>query len=69
MSGKKTTTLFHISIGKGLRTTRQWQAGQQFALIPKGTGVLLVPIRSREDLAGIARGANPEDYRDRTDRV
>ena len=68
MPAKDTTTLsakFQISIPKGLRTARQWQAGQQFAVIPKGTGVLLVPIRSREELAGIARGANPEDYRDR----
>lgn len=72
MSTKDTTTLsakFQISIPKGLRTARHWQADQQFAFIPKGTGVLLVPIPSREDLAGIARGANPEEYRDRTDRV
>ncbi len=72
MPAKDNTTLsakFQISIPKGLRAARQWQAGQQFALIPKGTGVLLVPIPSREDLAGIARGANPEDYRDRADKV
>jgi len=60
---------FQISIPKAVRTARQWQAGQQFAFIPKGTGVLLVPVPDRADLAGIAKGANPEDYRDRKDRA
>ena len=60
---------FQISIPKTVRTARQWQAGQQFAFIPKGTGVLLVPVPDRADLAGIAKGANPEDYRDRNDRA
>ena len=60
---------FQISIPKAVRTERQWQAGQQFAFIPKGTGVLLVPVPDRADLAGIAKGANPEDYRDRKDRA
>jgi hypothetical protein len=31
--------------------------------------MLLVPVPKRKDLAGLARGANPEGYRDRTDRV
>ena len=43
--------------------------GQQFAFIPKGTGVLLVPVPELADLAGIAKGADPKDYRDRKDRV
>ena len=60
---------FQISIPKAVRTARQWQAGQQFAFIPKGTGVLLVPVPELADLAGIAKGADPKDYRDRKDRV
>ena len=60
---------FQISIPNAVRPARQWQAGQQFAFIPKGTGVLLVPVPDRADLAGIAKGANPEDYRDRNDRA
>lgn len=59
---------FQISIPKAVRTARQWKAGQEFAFIPKGTGVLLVPVPELADLAGIARGANPENYRDREDR-
>lgn len=71
MPAKDLATLsakFQISIPKALRTARHWKAGQQFAFIPKGEGVLLVPVPKPEDLFGLARGANPEDYRDRTDR-
>jgi AbrB family looped-hinge helix DNA binding protein len=59
---------FQISIPKAVRTARKWKAGQQFAFIPKGTGVLLVPVPEAKALAGIARGAKPTDYRDRDDR-
>lgn len=60
---------FQISIPKAIRTAQDWSAGQRFAFIPKGTAVLLVPVPEVDDLAGIASGANPRDYRDRTDRV
>ena len=62
------STKFQISIPKAVRTARQWEAGQAFAFIPKGTGVLLVPVPSAADLAGIAKDANPVGYRDRGDR-
>ncbi len=71
MSAKDTAKLsakFQICIPKSVRTARHWKAGQEFAFIPKGEGVLLVPVPKIEDLAGVARGAKPEDYRDRTDR-
>jgi AbrB family looped-hinge helix DNA binding protein len=72
MPAKDTARLsskFQISIPKAVRTSRHWLAGQEFAFIPKGEGVLLVPVPKLEDLAGLARGAKPEDYRERTDRV
>jgi len=72
MRTKNTATLsakFQISIPKAVRAPRHWQAGQEFAFIPKGEGVLLVPVPKPEDLAGLARGARAEDYRDRTGRV
>jgi len=72
MSMSDTATLsakFQISIPKAVRTARHWKAGQEFAFIPKGTGVLLVPVPERAELAGIAKGAKPKDYRDRKDRV
>lgn len=59
---------FQISIPKAVRTARRWKAGQQFAFIPKGTGVLLVPVPESGELAGIAKGAKAKDYRDRADR-
>jgi AbrB family looped-hinge helix DNA binding protein len=60
---------FQISIPKAIRTAQQWQAGLTFAFIPKGKGVLLVPVPKREELSGLARGADPSGYRDRTERV
>jgi hypothetical protein len=45
-----------------------WRPGQKIAFIARADGVLMVPIPEREDLAGMARGSNPEGYRDRNDR-
>ncbi len=59
---------FQISIPKAVRTALHWQPGQEFVFIPKGAGVLLVPVPDRADLAGIAAGANPSAFRDRKDR-
>lgn len=59
---------FQISIPKAVRDEQQWQAGQEFVFISKGKGVLVMPVPERHQLAGIARGANKEGYRDRADR-
>ncbi|PSJ50122.1 AbrB/MazE/SpoVT family DNA-binding domain-containing protein [Kumtagia ephedrae] len=59
---------FQISIPKAVRAAHRWQAGQEFAFIPKGAGVLLVPVPKPAELAGIAKGAKARDYRDRKDR-
>ena len=63
LSGK-----YQISIPKEVRDAQGWKAGQKFAFVPKGATVVLVPVPSIEELHGIARGANPEGYRDREDR-
>ena len=65
----KLSSKYQISIPKAVRAARRWRAGQVFAFIPKGEGVLLVPVPKLGDLSGLARGAKPEGYRDRTDRV
>jgi bifunctional DNA-binding transcriptional regulator/antitoxin component of YhaV-PrlF toxin-antitoxin module len=62
------STKFQISVPKAVRIAKQWHAGQKFAFIPRGEGMSLVPVPKREDLTGLARGANTENYRDRTDR-
>jgi AbrB family looped-hinge helix DNA binding protein len=59
---------FQISIPKAVRAAKAWKAGQEFAFIPKGEGVLLVPVPKPQDLAGSAKGARPSSYRDRSDR-
>jgi AbrB family looped-hinge helix DNA binding protein len=59
---------FQISIPKVVREANNWTAGQEFAFIPKGAGVLIVPVPTRDELRGIARGADPTNYRDRNDR-
>lgn len=65
----KLSAKFQISIPKAVREARRWQAGQVFAFIPKGEGMLLVPVPKASELAGLARGAKPKGYRDRSDRV
>ncbi|MCA3451310.1 MAG: AbrB/MazE/SpoVT family DNA-binding domain-containing protein [Rhodobacter sp.] len=59
---------FQISIPKAIRAAQHWEAGLIFAFIPKGTGVLLVPVPKREALKGFAHGASAMDYRDRAER-
>lgn len=59
---------YQISIPKAIRDDLHWQAGQEFVFIPKGKGVLLMPVPELEQLAGLAAGANTEGYRDRQDR-
>lgn len=71
MTASATATLsskFQISIPKAIREEQRWQAGQEFVFIPKGKGVLVMPVPGLEELAGIAKGANKDDYRDREDR-
>ncbi|GAP38629.1 AbrB/MazE/SpoVT family DNA-binding domain-containing protein [Piscinibacter sakaiensis] len=64
LSGK-----FQISIPKTVREAQHWEAGQEFVFIPKGKGVLVMPVPELEQLAGLARGARTEGYRDREDRT
>jgi AbrB family looped-hinge helix DNA binding protein len=59
---------FQISIPKAIRSAQHWEAGLTFAFIPKGTGVLLVPVPRRDSLKGLASGASSADYRDWADR-
>ena len=59
---------FQISIPKVIRDAQQWEAGQEFVFIPKGQGVLVIPVPELDQLAGIAKGASTRDYRDRKDR-
>lgn len=59
---------YQISVPKAIRDDLHWEAGQEFVFIPKGKGVLLMPVPDLKQLAGIARGAKTDGYRDRQDR-
>jgi AbrB family looped-hinge helix DNA binding protein len=59
---------FQISIPKAVREERHWKAGQEFVFIPKESGVLVMPVPEWKQLAGIAKGAKANGYRDRSDR-
>jgi len=59
---------FQISVPKSVREAQHWEAGQEFVFIPKGKGVLLIPVPELADLKGMAKGADPANYRDRKDR-
>ena len=59
---------FQISIPKAVREEQQWEAGQEFVFIPKGKGVMVMPVPDPQQLVGIAKGARKDGYRDRKDR-
>jgi AbrB family looped-hinge helix DNA binding protein len=59
---------FQISIPKSVREQQHWEAGREFVFIPKGKGVLVIPVPKLSELAGIAKGARTDSYRDRKDR-
>jgi AbrB family looped-hinge helix DNA binding protein len=59
---------YQISIPKAVRDAQKWEAGQEFVFIPKGAGVLIVPVPDLHGLSGLAKGAKAGQYRDREDR-
>jgi AbrB family looped-hinge helix DNA binding protein len=67
MSTATVSSKFQLSLPKTLREAMNIQPGQQFELIPMGSIIQLVPKTSIKALRGIARGANPAQYRDRSD--
>lgn len=70
-AASSSTTLtndFEISLPIDLCAEMGWKPGQELALIPKGTGLLIMPVPSLDELRGLARGANVGEYRDRRDR-
>jgi len=60
---------FQLSIPKAVREELQLKAGQKFAVITKGDTIVLAPIRPLDEMRGILKGADPSNYRDRTDRL
>ena len=57
-----------LSIPKAICEAQHWTPGVELSLIPRGSGVLLIAVPSREQLTGIASSASVAGYRDRTAR-
>ena len=60
---------FRISIPKALRGQLSWRPGQEVVFVPKSNGLLVMRAPSRDELLGLAAGANRDGYRDRGERV
>jgi bifunctional DNA-binding transcriptional regulator/antitoxin component of YhaV-PrlF toxin-antitoxin module len=70
MKTRKTARLspkFQLTIPQSVRIKHGWKAGQEFALLSRSGNVMLVPVPTVEQLAGMFEGANTENYRDRDD--
>ena len=65
---RKLSSKYQVSIPGAVRERMAWRPGQKIAFIARADGVLMVPIPERGTLAGVARGLDPEGYRDRRDR-
>lgn len=68
---KFTATLskrFQITIPKAIRDAYGWKAGQKFVFSVQGDAVLMKPVPTLDEPAGIAKGASDGGYRDRDDR-
>lgn len=68
MNAVTLSSKFQISIPKEVRESQKWKPGQRLAFVPHGKHYVLVPVPTIDDLFGIAKGANPEGYRDRNNR-
>ena len=64
----KLSSKFQISIPKEVREQEGWKPGQRFVFLPTSGGFVLVPVPEVDDIFGIAKGADPTNYRDREDR-
>jgi AbrB family looped-hinge helix DNA binding protein len=69
MASVTLSSKFQLSIPKAIREQMHLKAGQKFAIIPKGDTIVLAPIRSLDEMRGVLKGADPGNYRDRTDRL
>jgi AbrB family looped-hinge helix DNA binding protein len=58
---------FQIVIPKAIRDEMGLKAGQKFVFVTKGNVIHLVPQMEADELLGLAKGADPGAYRDRSD--
>lgn len=63
MTSVTLSSKFQISIPKVIREEMHLQAGQTFAIIPKGDTIVLAPIRPLDEMRGILKGADTSNSR------
>ena len=68
MSIATLSSKFQISIPKDIREAMDFKAGQQLNFLRVGKSLRLVRVRKMEDFIGMTKGANTDDYRDRSTR-
>lgn len=56
-----------ITIPRSVVEAQKWRPGQELTFIRQGGSVLIAAVPRRDELYGIARGADPSGYRDRDD--
>jgi len=68
MTSATLSSKYQLSIPKIVREELGLQVGQKFSVIAKGGVIELVPLRTLESARGMLKGADPNHYRDRSDR-
>ena len=58
---------FQISVPKDIREALQLKPGQKLVFLNTGSSIKLLPQQPMTELFGIARGADTDHYRDRSD--
>ncbi len=68
MTPAKLNSRNQISLPREVRERLGVKAGEQVGFVATPDGIVIVRVPKREEIAGMARGANPEGFRDRNDR-
>ena len=68
MDRVKVSSKFQIVIPKAVRERMNLTPGQEMGVIEKGGIAHLVPLKSLEELQGIAKDADIKGYREKQDR-
>ncbi len=68
MASATLSSKYQLALPKVIREQLGLHAGQKFTVIAKGGVIELVPMQSIESARGMLKQANPDNYRDRSDR-
>jgi len=60
---------YQILIPKSIREALHLKAGQRLTFVVKGNFIQLLPEKSLDEMRGFLKGANPDNTRDRKERV